>query len=65
MDKQFSEQKEKAPFRSWLLPIAIAVLFFFWGMLIFFMVGDKGPPGWNFGTVEDIPGQSPYSTGRH
>ncbi len=62
MDKPFAEQEEKSTIRDWLIPIAIAVLFFLWGLLIFFMVGNKGQPSWNFGVVEDIPGQSPYST---
>ncbi len=64
MDKPFAEQEEKSAIRDWLIPIAIAVLFFLWGLLIFFMVGNKGQPSWNFGVVEDIPGQSPYSTER-
>ena len=29
------------------------------------LAGDKGPPPWDFGVVEDVPGQSPYSTERH
>ncbi len=44
--------------------MVIAVLFLIWGLFILFMVGDKGPPAWDFGVVEDIPGQSPYSTNR-
>ena len=28
------------------------------------MVGDKGPPSWDFGVVRDIPGESPYATQR-
>jgi hypothetical protein len=48
--------------RSWLVPCAIAALFLVWGLIIFFLVGDKGPAAWDFGAIEDIPGQSPYST---
>jgi len=47
-----------------MLGLVIAVLFLLWGLFIFIMVGDKGPPSWDFGTMEDIPGQSPYSTNR-
>ncbi len=45
-----------------IIVMAIAVLFFIWGLFIFFAVGDKGPPVWDFSVVEDIPGESPYST---
>ena len=64
MDRPVAEQKESSTVKDWLVPIAIAVLFLVWGLLIFFMVGNKGQPSWNFGVVEDIPGQSPYSTER-
>jgi hypothetical protein len=58
------EPKTKGALRSWLIIVAMAFLFLLWGLFIFFAVGDKGPPSWNFGVVEDIPGQSPYSTGQ-
>ena len=64
MDRPVVEQKENPTIKDWLVPIAIAVLFLLWGLLIFFMVGNKGQPPWDFGVVEDIPGQSPYSTER-
>ena len=64
MDRPVVEQKENPTIKDWLVPIAIAVLFLIWGLLIFFMVGNKGQPPWDFGVVEDIPGQSPYSTER-
>lgn len=62
MDRSVVEQKEKPSIKDWFVPIAIAALFLLWGLLIFFMVGNKGQPPWDFGVVEDIPGQSPYST---
>jgi hypothetical protein len=64
MDKPLTDREEKTTLRDWLIPIAIAVVFLVWGLLIYFLVGDKGPAPWNFGVVEDIPGQSPYSTER-
>jgi hypothetical protein len=50
--------------RAWILVVAMAFLFLAWGIFIFFMVGDKGNPGWNFGVVKDTPGESVYSTER-
>ena len=64
MDRPVVEQKDNPTIKDWLVPIAIAILFLFWGLLIFFMVGNKGQPPWDFGVVDDIPGQSPYSTER-
>jgi hypothetical protein len=57
-----SDREKKAIRRSWLIVVAIAVLFLAWGLFVFFSVGEKGPPDWDFGVVEDIPGQSPYAT---
>ena len=52
----------KTSFRSWAIILALALLFIAWGLFIFLTVGDKGPPAWDFGGVQDIPGQSSYST---
>jgi hypothetical protein len=53
-----------AQWKAWILIIAMAFSFLAWGIFIFFMVGDKGQPGWNFGVVKDTPGESAYSTER-
>jgi hypothetical protein len=49
---------------GWLVVIGMALSFFLWGLLIFFAVGDKGPPEWDFGVIQDVPGESLYSTTR-
>jgi len=64
MEQTTAEQEKKATLRSWMIIIAMVFVFLLWGLFIFFAVGDKGPPPWNFGVVEDVPGQSPYSTER-
>jgi hypothetical protein len=51
--------------RSWLIIIGIAILFVCWGLFVFFTVGDKGSPPWDFGVMKDIPGESGYSTHRY
>ena len=58
------EKTAKETLRSLGIVLAIAVFFLIWGFTIFFTVGEKGPPSWDFGTVQDIPGESPYSTHR-
>jgi len=55
-------QENKTALRSWIIILAIAILFFCYGLFMFLAVGDKGPPGWDFGVVKDIPGESVYST---
>ena len=48
--------------KSLIIVLAIAISFFVWGLFVFFSVGDKGLPPWDFGIVQDIPGESAYST---
>ena len=48
--------------KSMIIVIVIAISFLAWGLFIFFSVGDKGSPPWDFGIVQDIPGESAYST---
>jgi hypothetical protein len=62
MDDRLDLQKGNS--KGWAIILALALLFVAWGLFIFFTVGDKGPPSWNFGVVRDIPGESSYSTQR-
>jgi hypothetical protein len=48
--------------RGWLIVCAMAVLFTLYGFLAFFVIGDKGPPDWDYGALPDVPAQSAYST---
>ena len=31
------------------------------GFFAFFVVGDRGQPGWDYRPVRDVPGDSPYA----
>ncbi len=64
MDKIEDLEKEESRLvtRGWLVVCALAIAFFAYGMIMYSLVGDKGPPDWDFGSVEDIPGGSIYST---
>lgn len=62
MENPDREDNRRETLRCLGLAAALAVFFFCWGLMIFFTVGEKGPPPWDFGVVQDIPGQSPYST---
>ena len=48
--------------QGWIIVCGIAVLFVLYGFFAYFAVGEKGPSNWDYGTVEDIPGESVYST---
>jgi hypothetical protein len=52
----------KSAVRSWLFIFVLAASFLAWGFLLFYTIGDKGPPPWDFGIVRDIPGESVFST---
>jgi len=47
---------------DWLVPLVLALGFLLWGLGIYFTVGVKWPPAWNFGAVPDVPGLSEYSS---
>ncbi|MEW6443104.1 MAG: hypothetical protein AB1640_19375 [bacterium] len=47
---------------AWAIVTGIAVSFTLFGLFVFFTVGDKGPPPWSYGSIADVPGDSPYSS---
>ncbi len=49
-------------FHGWLIVCGMALAFTLYGFFAFFVIGDKGPPDWDYGSVADVPGQSTYST---
>jgi len=53
---------DSGSWRLWLIVCAIAVAFVLYGFFAFFVIGDKGPPDWDTGSVEDVPGASVNST---
>jgi len=61
-DHPASTEEERSSARTWGIITGIAAAFFLWGMLIFFVIGDKGPPDWDFSVIPDVPGESAYST---
>lgn len=62
-DEHEVEREEQGPgLKGWFYVCGLALFFLIYGLFMFYMIGDKGPPGWDFGTVEDIPGESVYST---
>ncbi len=54
--------EEESPIRTWSILGGIAATFLAWGLLIYFVIGDKGPPYWDFSVIPDIPGESTFSS---
>ena len=57
-----SSEEELGAVKTWSIIGVIAGGFLAWGLLIYFVIGDKGPPDWDFSVIPDIPGQSTYSS---
>ena len=62
MDAKTEANEKGLALRSWVFVWFLAIFFLCYGLFMYFVVGDKGPPDWDFGIVEDIPGKSVYST---
>lgn len=57
-----TKQKKESSFQTWMAALIVTVIFLAWGLFIFFTVGVKWPPAWDFGAMPDVPGLSVYST---
>lgn len=57
---QYEAYKWVRPIWTWLAIVLLAVITLGWGMMTH-IVPDV-PRHWDFGTLPDAPGQSPYST---
>ncbi|HVN95887.1 MAG TPA: hypothetical protein VMT62_05625 [Syntrophorhabdaceae bacterium] len=56
------DDEDRTTLKAWFFVIGLAVIFLLYGLFMFFTIGDKGPPDWDFTDVEDTPGKSLYST---
>lgn len=62
-----SEQHESTGERknvvySWVVVSVLSAAVLLWGVVIYVVVGDRMAPKWDFGQIQDVPGESPYST---
>lgn len=59
-----SEEKKfrRMVINGWIIVCAMAFLFILYGFFAFFIVGDKGPPDWDYGSARDVPAESVEST---
>ncbi len=54
-----SEHGIKIP--DWLIVLLLVVFILGKGFFSFFVVSDLGQPAWDYRTVPDVPGESPYA----
>jgi len=53
------ERLDKA--KTWLIVLLMVLGILTYGIVTFLSIGDKGPPGWRYGAIRDVPGESPFS----
>ncbi len=60
MSEKGSETLDKI--KTWLILLLMVMGILGYGITVYVTIGDKGPPGWNYGAINDVPGESPFST---
>jgi hypothetical protein len=56
-----TDRKAPRAWLTWWIVCLLLLLILFKGALTFMVVGDLGPPTWDYRPVKDVPGQSPYA----
>ncbi len=54
-------EHQTSAFKTWLLVLFFVAIVAFQGWLAFTVIGNLGPPGWDYRPIEDVPGESPYA----
>lgn len=48
--------------KTWIIVLLMAVGILTYGLVVYTTIGDRGTPGWSYGSVADVPGESPFSS---
>ena len=58
-----ADRREKKSYAIglWLVLWLLLLIILLKGHFSYTVVGDLGQPDWDFGAVEDVPGESPYA----
>jgi mono/diheme cytochrome c family protein len=56
-----TEPHKESEARTWIITVLLVGLILAKGFFAFFVVGDRGQPGWDFPVVADVPAESPYA----
>jgi hypothetical protein len=52
---------ESSALVTWVVIVGLLFLILLKGAFAFFLIGDRGQPGWDYRPVPDTPGESPYA----
>ena len=62
MSERQPETREKfEKIKTWLIVLLMVFGILTYGIVTYMTIGDKGPPGWRYGAIRDVPGESPFS----
>jgi hypothetical protein len=53
--------EKKNGFPDWVIILLLLIIVLGQGFFSFWVVGDRGQPGWDYRPVPDIPAESPYA----
>ena len=53
--------KKKSAIRTWIIIFLATAAVIAQGLFSFVTVGDQGQPDWDYRSVKDVPGESPYA----
>jgi len=48
--------------KTWLIVLLMVTGILSYGIFVYLTIGDKGPPAWRYGAIQDVPGESSFST---
>ena len=43
--------------KTWMIVFSIVLMILGYGLIMYLLIGDKGPPGWQYGSGRDVPGE--------
>jgi flagellar basal body-associated protein FliL len=46
---------------TWIMIVMLLLFILGKGLFVYLVVGDKGQPDWDYRSVQDVPGESPYA----
>ena len=52
---------EESVVATWIFIFILVLVFATTSYLAYTVIGDAGQPGWSYGTVRDVPAESPYA----
>jgi hypothetical protein len=53
--------EHRSAFHTYVIILLLVLLVLTQGAFSYFVVGDRGQPGWDYRPVPDTPGESPYA----